>query len=360
LKTLIISHRFNPGHLSHIAAFDSLMLDVGTDVFLRINRQFAFKPRKHISFLDLLFCKKFDIVIILFPSILAFLEVLFLKFLTRSSIVYIYHEPLGDFQSYKKAGFSSFKTIIIYLKGFVSFLIAKLSDRLFFPSNNSYNQFLANSTGYPAKNIFLVNLLFNDESEGESETKFIGREYISYIGTIAEDHAFDEFINFTIYALNHNWFKAYKFLIATKSHISTDQLQHLDKFIRSGRVHIKSGKPLTNNEINFFYRNSLVVWNAYRRSMQSGVLPKAYMFGSPVIISSANLSEFFDNYIHGIVLSDSYLPQEIKFAIDEIIKNFERYSANCRKKFLTTFYYRAHVKKISDIFSAERALKNNG
>jgi len=30
--------------LSHITAFDSLMLDVGTDVFLRINRQFAFKP----------------------------------------------------------------------------------------------------------------------------------------------------------------------------------------------------------------------------------------------------------------------------------------------------------------------------
>jgi len=280
---------------------------------------------------------------------LAFLEALFLKFLTRSSIVYIYHEPLGDFQSYKKAGFSSFKTIIIYLKGFVSFLIAKLSDRLFFPSNNSYNQFLANSTGYPAKNISLVNLLFNDESEGEFETKLLGREYISYIGTIAEDHAFDEFLRFALYALNHNWFKKYKFLIATKSHISNDQLRGLGKFIEAGRLHIQSGQPLSNQNINLFYKNSLVVWNAYRRSMQSGVLPKAYMFGTPIIVSSANISEFFDDYIHGVIVSDKYLVQEIKLAIEDVITNFEYYSSNCRIKFLTTFHYKAYVKKISNI-----------
>ncbi len=349
MKTLIISHRFNPGHLSHINAFDSLMLDIGTNVFLRVNPQFSYKPNKHIGIIDFFFCKRFDVSIILFPSILAFFEVIFLRFFTRTLIIYIYHEPLEDFHKYKEAGFSNFKTIIIYLKGFVSFLIAKLSNRLFFPSRNSFNQFLSNSLNNSKKNISQVNLLFNDESVGVNIPILKERIYISYIGTVSEDHAFNEFVKFALYALNHNWFSSYKFLIATKSHIPNDQFLALYKFICAGRVQVHSGKPLTNQNINFFYKNSLVVWNAYKRSMQSGVLPKAYMFGTPIIISTANLSEFFDDYVHGVLVDNSYNPQEIKHAIGSIIKNFEEYSSNCRSKFLTTFHYKTYVKKITSI-----------
>ena len=50
------------------------------------------------------------------------------------------------------------------------------------------------------------------------------------------------------------------------------------------RLKLVVGKPMSNLEINNYFNKSLVVWNAYRRSMQSGVLPKAYMFGTPVII----------------------------------------------------------------------------
>jgi hypothetical protein len=46
--------------------------------------------------------------------------------------------------------------------------------------------------------------------------------------------------------------------------------------------------------------------------MQSGVLPKAYMFGTPVLVSTSNQSEYFEDGVHGVCISDSYTVQEFK------------------------------------------------
>ena len=96
---------------------------------------------------------------------------------------------------------------------------------------------------------------------------------------------------------------------------------------------------MTNEEINSHFQESLIVWNAYNRSMQSGVLPKAYMFGVAVLSSHCQI-EFVDNYKTGIIISDNKNEIELKSAVDTIINNRIYFSINCRKYFIDHFYYK--------------------
>jgi glycosyltransferase involved in cell wall biosynthesis len=93
---------------------------------------------------------------------------------------------------------------------------------------------------------------------------------------------------------------------------------------------VRAGRALTNAEINKYYAKSTVVWNAYKRSMQSGVLAKAYMFGTPVVVSILNKSEYFLDRENGVLVSGKYDFTEIQDAIGDIILRFEEYSSQCR------------------------------
>jgi len=184
-----------------------------------------------------------------------------------------------------------------------------------------------------------INLMFEDESElCDLE---LSRTYISYIGTIAKDHAFLEFINSAIYIIDNNIFPAYQILIATKSDLPKHVVSRIAPYILNNRMVVKSGRPFTNKEINHFFQSSIVVWNAYKRSMQSGVLAKSYMFGSPVIISENNESEFFIDGKTGVKVSSSYDAVEIAESIRVVSKNFTKMSANVRSMFLDKFHYKS-------------------
>jgi glycosyltransferase involved in cell wall biosynthesis len=112
---------------------------------------------------------------------------------------------------------------------------------------------------------------------------------------------------------------------------------------------IKEGSNLLNEEINFFYRQSIVVWNAYNRTNQSGVLPKAYMFGCAVVVLNKNANEFIENHVTGVLIESNDNLIEIKDAIEEVINNKERFYLACRSKFLNTFYYKARVADFEKI-----------
>jgi glycosyltransferase involved in cell wall biosynthesis len=75
--------------------------------------------------------------------------------------------------------------------------------------------------------------------------------------------------------------------------------------------------------------------------MQSGVLPKAYMFGTPVLMSAINQSEYFDDGVHGALISDRYTSEEFEAAILKMQPSWPVLSENCRAFFLQNFDYRA-------------------
>ena len=77
--------------------------------------------------------------------------------------------------------------------------------------------------------------------------------------------------------------------------------------------------------------------------MQSGVLSKSFMFGTPVLANSKNENEYIENHKNSIILSNNNDFDEIESSILEIINNIEIYSKNSRNSFLKFFFFENYI-----------------
>jgi hypothetical protein len=339
---IISSKRFNPGHISHMEANSKLLEEQGFEVLFNVHERFlsfsdcAMKG-KASGLLSWLALRKGDLFVVWYASVSVVFNLLLVKLFTRATTVYVHHEPYTSFSSYRAAGFSWLKTVRVTAISMVSRLICALSDKIILPSARAFQAIPAaqHQPGRYAK----VNLMFADESG--PATRGLAREFVSYIGTVAEDHAFDEFVRLMQACIADHALLPLRFLIATRSKVPEKHRAVIDWCVSSGRLVLQSGSPMTNGQINRFYAQSLVIWNAYRRSMQSGVLPKAYMFGTPVLVSMSNQSEYFEVGVHGALISDQYTMQELQRAITWLQKEWPAVSQNCRAHYLQNFDYRA-------------------
>lgn len=342
MRAVLVSKRFNPGHVSHLLANAALFQSYGFDVCFSVHRKFLsfpdwkMKGRKFEIFNRPLLHEG-DLFIVWFPSISVVFNLLFLKLLTRATTVYVYHEPYISFSSYRAAGFSLVKTLRITLISLVNWVICALSQKIILPSSRALDA--VPKANKEPRRYAKINLIFADETRLETEN--LPREFISYIGTVAEDHAFDEFVRLVRGCITEQTLQPLRFLIATRSRVPERYRAVIDQCVSTGRLVLQSGSPMTNTQINRFYAQSFVVWNAYRRSIQSGVLPKAYMFGTPVLVSTRNQSEYFQNGIHGALISDHYTTQEFQQAIARLQTEWLVISQNCRNYYLNNFDYRA-------------------
>lgn len=347
-KILVISLRFHPGHFSHLIATYKLIFDEGFDPVLYVHPGFKQmdledKYQKIYSPAELRKLGVIRAAVVWFPSIKNVREVLRLKYLHRARLIYIYHEPFESFANYIASGFSLFKSVKIMLINAVSLLTVALVDRVVLPSSKAFDTY-ARKYRWFNRNFAKVPLIFDDEASTTDLS--IRKTTISYIGTVAVDHAFDKFVSFVEASIQGAWFTGYRFAIGTRSNIPEAQMKILRRLETSGRLKITQGNPLTNDEINGFYRDSLIVWNAYNRSMQSGVLPKAYMFGAAVIVSSACKSEFMEHEVTGMVVNSNSDLDELKRAVEIVSCNPDKFARACRTKFETTFYYKYSDAKV--------------
>lgn len=345
MNALLVSLNFNPGHFSHLIANYKLFEEDGLTPYLYVNRSFnemdeenQYRKINNLDQLNIL--DKIQVAVFWFPSLRNIIEVIRLRFFFNTKIFYVYHEPFDSIKNYYSSGFKLSKIAKICLINLVNIPILLLSHKIILPSNSSLILY-KKKYAFLNRNYFYMPLLFDDEVEKLSENT--PKNVISYIGTIAADHAFDKFVAFVKIALENNWFPSLTFLIATKSIIPPIEKKILEKYLSLGMVVVQEGKPMRNTEINKHFQNSLVVWNAYHRSMQSGVLPKAYMFGTPVIVLQKNKNEFIENNITGILIMDNENAEEIKNAVQEILEKRTYFFQNCRKKFIDTFYYKGKI-----------------
>ena len=280
---------------------------------------------------------KADLFIVWFPSISVVFNLLFVRLFTKATTVYTYHEPYTSFSSYRAAGFSWLKSVRVAAISMISRIICTMSDKIILPSARAFRT-IPSAHIQPLR-YAKINLMFADEFEPKLQG--LKRNFISYIGTIAEDHAFDEFVRLMQDSITRQALLPKKFLIATRSQLPEKHLDTIQQCISSGRLVLQSGSPMANGQINGFYAQSFVIWNAYRRSMQSGVLPKAYMFGTPVLVSTSNQSEYFEDSVHGVLISDLYTTQEFRRAIEHLQVEWITISQNCRAHYLQNFDYHA-------------------
>lgn len=340
MKALIISLNFNPGHVSHLAASYRQFEEIGYKSELYVNPGFMdFLPEGLSCITTDNPLPECDVAVFLFPSVHNLLAIKKLK-RSGASIIYIFHEPLAPLKHYRESGFSYPYLAKLWVADHVSALTVKWSDVILLPSHKAYDYYQSNNL-YKNDNVCYLPLMYDDESTNMEDCT---RSYISYIGTAAADHSFEEFLAFVQEALKNNWFPDKRFLIATKSEFIVPEALE-----SSSRVCVTKGRPLSDEEINRAYASSAVVWNAYLRTTQSGVLAKAFMFGTPAIVMRHNLNEFMQEGLTVECIDDNKSCEEIHSKISLLLAHHEMYSANCRKFFLETFYYRKYNSEMKRI-----------
>ena len=349
MKSYLVSLRFNPAHISHLLANYKLYQELGYDPTLVLNNKYKnYKELSNYSIIFFSFKILFSIpnpknVVFWFPSIGNILLSLKFKFSKRTKLIYVFHEPFDSFVNYYKSGFKIVKIVKISLVNLISLITTSLCNTIILPSKKAINLYEKNGVFFN-KNYFNLPLMFDDELDIniDKTTKM----YISYIGTANPDHSFDEFINYILFAIENNSFPDYKFLIASKSNLNyLFENVELKKSIDNGKIVLWHNKFMTNKEINKHYLDSAIVWNAYSRTTQSGVLPKAYMFGCAVLTLEKNRNEFVINNKTGIYLKSNSDSLEITTAINEILIKKEYFKINCRIFFTNIFFYKSMIQK---------------
>ena len=192
----------------------------------------------------------------------------------------------------------------------------------------------------------MFSLLFLDQYDS---AKCIKRQFFSFIGAFVEVHGSFEFLNFMEYALEIT--DDIRFLIATKNdvtrYLNKDSFQ---KAIVDKRLVIQQGRPMTTEEINGYYRQSICVWNAYNRSTQSGVLPNALMQGAPVIVNENGAAkEIMKDRTLGCFIK---MPPENKQILDcyrYIEAHLEEMDRNARKIFLSNYCYSNYLNLAKEV-----------
>jgi len=261
-------------------------------------------------------------------------------------LLYVYHEPWESFYQYLKEGLKqSLKASVAYL---YSTKVLKNADMVIVPSNYALKIYNKGDVKYN-KNVIMIPLLFDDELTSRLDVS--KKEYFSYIGHAVRGHMFDKYIELIkwIYTSGSNM----KFEIATRNDIGkiiTNDVV-IQKMISTGVLRLSYGRPLSNLEINQAYERSFCVWNVYRRSTQSGVLPKAFMFGTPVIASNiGSFPEFVRDGENGYLIDD-YDPTGVYKKVLLIKDNIESLSKHCREKFESTFYWKSQVSKMEELLA---------
>lgn len=344
-KALVISLNFNPGHVSHMIANYRQLEELGYESQLYVDAAFIpFLPK------DCRYCvygkdkiPQVSVAIVLFPSQKNLFLIRKLKRL-GSKVIYIFHEPLAPLKEYRKAGFSYTYLVKLWIVNQISRLTVKWSDAVLLPSKKAVEYYETNPL-YSNNNYYYLPLMYDDERT----SKYIDypRFFFGYIGTVAADHSFMEYLRFAEWAILEKRLPHLKFLIATKSDFDIPRVM-----AESSRVVIQKGKPLSNDGINECYASSFIVWNAYSRSTQSGVLAKSFMFGTPAVVLRKNLSEFTEDGKEVVAISDNTSFEEIHEAVLRIMASFDTYSSFARERFERAFYYRQYNESFREILAS--------
>lgn len=342
---LISSLKFRPAHISHLIASYKQFEDLGYKSMLFIHPDFIpFLP------IDIHYCTSLDkelsysVSLFWFPCLRNIRVMCRLRYVYKSIVLYVIHEPAEKYSVYRNAGNSHWETMKIFLKNYANVLMAILSHKILLPSQRAVELYKLNRYDYVNKNYNYFPLIYDDECLHVT----VERKYFSYIGNIHQDHAFDNYIGCISFFEEEGFFEGkLSFLIATKSVVK--MTSEIRKLLSSGRLVIVEGKPMSNEEINSYYQQSYIVWNAYSRSTQSGVLVKSFMFGTPAIIMRCNKSEFVQNDREVVVIDDNTDYREIANAVNLILENFQSYSSHARETFERYFYYKKSNKVMATL-----------
>ena len=346
MKILVVSAHFGVGHVSHLKAYVSLATQCGYNVALYIDERY----RPFLNEVDSpILTNKSQIkaympdVILIYNIGTENIGIIKMGKRMGCKIAYVLHEPYCGIKLLMKEGdiHHISKMAAAYL---ANAYICRKVDKVLLCSEEAISHCKKYMKAAYKKSAFFP-LILPDNFEREGK-----REYFSMIGGFCEAHGSGEFLSFAK--------KCYKksricFQIFTRSDISAylnDDI--LQAMIKQKQLVVQQGRPLTEQEINGAYRNSICVWNGYKKSTQSGVLANSFMQGTPVIATrTGSFEEYIAEGETGVFI-DNYAYETIVSAYEKICKNIDRMEKSCRETFLQKNFFGGQAERFMEIVAS--------
>ena len=342
-KIAIVSLHYSPGYTAHMQAWYRLCEESGYEARLFTDERYrkGINPKEYRYCADLKELERYrpDYAIVQNTGIE---NIRFFRWCREEGcrILYILHEPYMGIKEILKDGAYCLKQAAACI---LNRQLCNRAERVIVCSGYAeencrkyMKRICGKCTRFP--------LIFPDEyAEEERE-----REYFSLIGTYASAKGSDLFLQFMKDAAKAGY--DIRFQIATRSDL-TKQLADgiLQELIRDGRLTVQHGRDLSVEEINEAYRRSICCWNGYRRTTQSGVLPNAFMMGTPVAATrTGSFTEFVEDGETGVFI-DSEDPGSIYNGYKRSKERNREMSRACRAFFLENFYYGRQKERFKSI-----------
>ena len=353
----VVSLHFAYAHASHLFAYANAFMKLGFDVTLVLDEKYrSFISDSTLDGVQFIFTENGSSVISPFDVALLYNSSPKNHRLARNlrskgtTVLYVFHEPepMWSMNVLRSEGLK--KTIRFVGSSAFSALTARASSRVIVCSEFGCRLY---NSGYSwiNRNVRIVPLVFNDEiGEARFQQMRSEKHSFGFVGTACKSHGFIEFIQFAKHALQNE--SRIPFLIATRTDITSTLLADPEfaAFVETGRIRLIHGRELSNEEINACYLRCVCIWNVYRRSTQSGVLPRAYMAGTAVL--AGRLGSFPEYVIPGVtgeLVELTAGPEETLRVVNEIFKNQNVYIQGCRSSFLKTFWSEANVETLDKL-----------
>lgn len=349
-KVFVFSNKFSPAHFSHLVAFYKSFKELNYNCVLVIDKEYKKFLDSYNDIIDYKFnselteADKADVIIIYNISTIDNKYINLVK-KENGKVFVIIHEPWNGakktIRNYLARREPLKETIKSFARKHYLNKMLKNKARVIVCSNNALNV----HSKYCKKNINanVFPLIFEDENK--SKININDKKYFSFIGSATPAHGFNEYIQFA----KNNQNEDILFQIATSSHIKDYLMdEDIQNMIKNNKLVVKEGKYMSNEEINEAYMNSIATWMVYKRSTQSGVICKSWMFGTPVICS---LVGSFDEYVDGEngVILETTSNQEILKQYFEIKSKLTVMSESSRNSFDKYFNYKHKLDLLKKI-----------
>lgn len=356
-KAAIVSLHFSPAHASHMMAYGKLLRVLGLTVTFVLDEKYlsfidfsavgpAVSVRDYAKAPDSL---QIDIAIFYNAAVHNARVASHMRAL-GISVLYVFHEPVPLLQRLSESWKSFLKLVAAK---YCSLAMLRQSTAVLVPSACARRQYDRYFCKYNPM-VFTLPLLFDDEYGADSRPPMHElRRHFSFLGNVHKAHDFDAFVRFVKYAIRAQ--SAIQFTIATKTSLTAflNRDEELARYLKEGKLRIQHGKVLSNDEMNQYYRESFCVWNAYNCSTQSGVLPRAFMAGTPVIAKRmGSFPEYIVPGVNGEFITAANDCGAILQAAEKIRQDIPTYVEGARKTFMRTFYYEANLDQLARILAS--------
>jgi glycosyltransferase involved in cell wall biosynthesis len=259
-----------------------------------------------------------------------------------AKVLYVFHEPWQVSMNHLRTeGFRDTIRAIVAHRATVPVL--KLADTVILASRRGLDIYESTDARFNHNSAYIP-LIMDDEALANVAEDLDSKRCFGFIGALCRAHGFDQYVSFMREEFTRGG--NMRFLIASRNPLPEAILK--DPLLRQNRerIEVRCGRSLNNEEMNRCYAECFCVWNLYRRSTQSAVLPKAFMFGTPVIASRiGSFPEYVQEWVNGR-FADAGDLAGIRGALVEMRENLASYAVNCRQTFLSTFFYESQLPAI--------------